>query len=177
MEDKNASNRDSNQQEKQRSRRLLIGATVLAAVAAIAITALLVNIFERKQEAKNPFYRVVELNDTIDDPAVWGKTSRSSTTATKKPLIKSAPSTAAVRLCRRRPPTPIPALLLPAPNLSRTRASKPCGRATLSALTTASAEATPICWTIRPTPGARRRIPRDVHQLPCLAGHHLSQDG
>ena len=39
----------------------------------MAITALLVNIFERKQEARNPFYRVVELNDTIDDPAVWAK--------------------------------------------------------------------------------------------------------
>lgn len=37
------------------------------------MTALLINIFERKQEAKNPFYRVVELNDTIDDPATWGK--------------------------------------------------------------------------------------------------------
>ena len=46
---------------------------ILAAVAVVAITALLINIFERKQEAKNPFYRVVELNDTIDDPAVWGK--------------------------------------------------------------------------------------------------------
>jgi nitrite reductase (cytochrome c-552) len=46
---------------------------VLAAVAVVALTALLVNIFERKQEAKNPFYRVVELDDTIDDPAVWGK--------------------------------------------------------------------------------------------------------
>ena len=46
---------------------------VLAAVAVVAVVALLVNIFERKQEAKNPFYRVVELNDTIDDPAVWGK--------------------------------------------------------------------------------------------------------
>jgi nitrite reductase (cytochrome c-552) len=45
----------------------------LAAVAVVAIVALLVNIFERKQEAKNPFYRVVELDDTIDDPAVWGK--------------------------------------------------------------------------------------------------------
>ena len=39
----------------------------------VAVTALLVNIFERKQEAKNPFYRVVELNDTIDDPAIWAK--------------------------------------------------------------------------------------------------------
>ena len=26
-----------------------------------------------KQEAFDPFYRVVELNDTIDDPAVWGR--------------------------------------------------------------------------------------------------------
>lgn len=53
--------------------KLLIAIVVLAAVAAIAITALLINIFERKQEARNPFYRVVELNDTIDDPAIWGK--------------------------------------------------------------------------------------------------------
>src|SRR5262249_33213469 len=35
--------------------------------------ALLVNILERKQEARNPFYRVVELNDTTVDPQVWGK--------------------------------------------------------------------------------------------------------
>ena len=37
------------------------------------VTALLVNIFERKQEARNPFYRVVELDDTTEDPAFWGK--------------------------------------------------------------------------------------------------------
>src|SRR5688500_4343008 len=46
---------------------------LLAAVAAIAATALLVNIFQRQQEARNPFYRVVELNDETVDPAVWGK--------------------------------------------------------------------------------------------------------
>ena len=59
---------------KERWNRLqlwLIGG--LAAVAAVAVTALLVNIFEHKQEAKNPFYRVVELDDHIEDPAVWGK--------------------------------------------------------------------------------------------------------
>lgn len=39
----------------------------------VGITALLVNIFEKKVEAKHPFFRVVELNDEIDDPAVWGK--------------------------------------------------------------------------------------------------------
>ncbi|MBV2168892.1 MAG: ammonia-forming cytochrome c nitrite reductase subunit c552 [Bdellovibrio sp.] len=44
-----------------------------AAVTTVLLTALLVNIFERKTESKNPFYRVVEINDDIDDPAVWGK--------------------------------------------------------------------------------------------------------
>src|SRR5512133_1748439 len=53
--------------------RLYILVVVLAAIAVVAVTALLVNIFERKQEAKNPFYRVVELNETVDDPATWGK--------------------------------------------------------------------------------------------------------
>ena len=55
------------------SRGMLLLVVALATLATVAIAALLVNIFERKQEAKNPFYRVVELNDTIDDPAVWGK--------------------------------------------------------------------------------------------------------
>ena len=52
---------------------LLIALVVVTAIAAIAVTALLVNIFTRQQEARNPFYRVVELNDETTDPAVWGK--------------------------------------------------------------------------------------------------------
>lgn len=48
---------------------------ILAVVVMITlgITALLVNIFEKKVEAKNPFFKVVELSDDIEDPAVWGK--------------------------------------------------------------------------------------------------------
>ena len=46
---------------------------LLAACAAIAVAALLVNIFTRQQEARNPFYRVVELNEATTDPAVWGR--------------------------------------------------------------------------------------------------------
>ena len=46
---------------------------ILAALIAVAATALLVNIFQRQQEARNPFYRVVELDDETTDPAVWGK--------------------------------------------------------------------------------------------------------
>jgi len=47
--------------------------TVVCAFAAAGTAALLVNILEHKQEGKNPFYRVVDLNDDIDDPEVWGK--------------------------------------------------------------------------------------------------------
>ncbi len=46
---------------------------VVAALAAAGVTALLVNIFERKQEARETSFRVVELTDAIDDAAVWGK--------------------------------------------------------------------------------------------------------
>ena len=45
----------------------------IAALVAIGGLALLVNIMEHKQEAKNPFFRVVELTDETDDPAIWGK--------------------------------------------------------------------------------------------------------
>src|SRR6478736_547218 len=55
----------------RRRRRFLIivGAAVLVTIVGVA---LLMNIFERKQEARNPFYRVVELTDDTEDPAVWG---------------------------------------------------------------------------------------------------------
>ncbi len=46
---------------------------LLAAVGAVGGMFLLISIFERKQEARNPFFRVVELTDEIDDPALWGK--------------------------------------------------------------------------------------------------------
>lgn len=37
------------------------------------VAALLINIFERKQEARTPLVRVVEIDDDTTDPAVWGK--------------------------------------------------------------------------------------------------------
>ena len=56
--------------KKSRQLILLFTASILAA---IGVSTLLVNIFERKQESKNLFYRVVELDDTVEDPAIWGK--------------------------------------------------------------------------------------------------------
>jgi nitrite reductase (cytochrome c-552) len=59
--------------DRRRRRGAILAIGLTAAVAAAAIVALLVNIFERKQEARNPFFRVVELTDETVDPAVWGK--------------------------------------------------------------------------------------------------------
>jgi nitrite reductase (cytochrome c-552) len=45
----------------------------ISTMVTIGIIALLVNIFEHKQEARNPFYRVVEITDTTETPETWGK--------------------------------------------------------------------------------------------------------
>lgn len=42
------------------------------AVATVLVTALLINIFERKIEAKNPYVRLVEVTEDDTDPAKWG---------------------------------------------------------------------------------------------------------
>lgn len=54
-------------------KKILVAGILFSAIAAAALTALLVNIIERKHEGENPFYRVVDLDDQTDDPAVWGK--------------------------------------------------------------------------------------------------------
>ncbi len=51
----------------------LVWTIVITAVLTIGVTALLINIFEHKQEAQNAFFRVVEITDETDDPAVWGR--------------------------------------------------------------------------------------------------------
>ncbi|HEX7296294.1 MAG TPA: ammonia-forming cytochrome c nitrite reductase subunit c552 [Pyrinomonadaceae bacterium] len=64
------------EENTQKGRRKWVrfwGVVALAVLATIFGLALLVNIFQRKQEARNPFFRVVELNDDIVDPAIWGK--------------------------------------------------------------------------------------------------------
>jgi nitrite reductase (cytochrome c-552) len=55
------------------STKIAIITAVVTAAAAAGVTALLVNIVERKHEARDPFYRVVALDDQTEDPAVWGK--------------------------------------------------------------------------------------------------------
>jgi len=67
---------ESNSRRVQEGRshfRWVLLTAALAAVAAASGVMLLINILERRQEAGNPFYRVVELTDETEDPAVWGK--------------------------------------------------------------------------------------------------------
>ncbi len=60
-------------EKKSSTARTILVIAAIAAFAAVGVTALLVNIMEHKQEARNPFFRVVELDDDTEDPAIWGK--------------------------------------------------------------------------------------------------------
>ena len=55
------------------SRSAVLTVVVVTGIGTAAIAALLVNIMERKGEAQNSFFRVVELTDETEDPAIWGK--------------------------------------------------------------------------------------------------------
>ncbi len=51
---------------------LLFGVLTVAVLATVAVTFTLVTMFERKQESRSPYLRVVDLNETSTDPAPWG---------------------------------------------------------------------------------------------------------
>jgi nitrite reductase (cytochrome c-552) len=60
----------------RRNRRLtwmLGGAVAVLALMTFGIAALLTNIFERRQEARNPYVRFVDVGEDDTDPALWGR--------------------------------------------------------------------------------------------------------
>jgi nitrite reductase (cytochrome c-552) len=59
--------------KKTGSAGLFIVVVIVVALVAVGITALLINIIERKSEARNPYVRLVEVTEDTTDPAVWGK--------------------------------------------------------------------------------------------------------
>ncbi len=62
------------QQLVQQKRRLLpfVGVVIVTAALTVAITALLVSIFTRQQEARRPFQIVRPVDETTTDPVPWG---------------------------------------------------------------------------------------------------------
>jgi nitrite reductase (cytochrome c-552) len=64
---------DDRGQERKGGVGWLVAVALGAALATLVIVGLLTSVFQRKAEALDPFYRVVELDDSTVDPAVWGK--------------------------------------------------------------------------------------------------------
>ena len=69
----NDSTESTNRTGRGRSWLLVVAVTAATTLVVAGVVALLVDIFEHKQEARNPFYRVVALSDDTEDPASWGK--------------------------------------------------------------------------------------------------------
>src|SRR5262245_55949711 len=55
-------------------RKVVIFVAVAGGIAVLTalVAALLMSIFERKQEARNPYVRLVEVTEATTDPAPWG---------------------------------------------------------------------------------------------------------
>src|SRR4051794_34298389 len=49
-----------------------VATAVVSVLATVAALALLTSIFARKQEAKNPYVRLVDVDETTTDPKQWG---------------------------------------------------------------------------------------------------------
>jgi nitrite reductase (cytochrome c-552) len=60
------------QRRKRKAILAFVAVFVAVALLSAGVSALLVNIFTRKQEAKNPYLRFVEVSETTTDPEVWG---------------------------------------------------------------------------------------------------------
>ena len=61
-----------NNEPPRRAFRLYVIVAIAAAAVTAAIAALLVNIFQRKQEARSTYVRLVEVTEDDVDPAKWG---------------------------------------------------------------------------------------------------------
>src|SRR4051812_14197143 len=67
------SNQSSGTPSRKRATGTFVFVAVVCAVAVFIIAALLTSIFNRKIEAKNPWVRLVEVDENTTDPAQWGK--------------------------------------------------------------------------------------------------------
>jgi len=72
MSEPEKSSSTSDQPRRRRLFRAVVLATVASAVVSAGVAALLVTIFAHKQEAKNPYLRLVDVGEETTDPAPWG---------------------------------------------------------------------------------------------------------
>ncbi len=73
MDPNDASNQVPEKVPYKRSRIMFVVTALVTAALTFGIAALLANIFNHKQEEKNPYLRFVDVNELTTDPAQWGK--------------------------------------------------------------------------------------------------------
>ena len=73
-----------------RTRAAYGGLTALVAALAAGLTALLMNIAERKAEQRTPYVRVVEVTERDTDPAKWGRNWPAQYDSYKRTALKTA---------------------------------------------------------------------------------------
>lgn len=67
-----ATNKSSAAPRGSRRPLLFVLLAAMVALATVGVAALLISIFEHKQEGRTPFVRLVEVNETSTDPVPWG---------------------------------------------------------------------------------------------------------
>src|ERR1043166_9591251 len=145
-------------QDLSRRRRIfffIVGAAVIVTIIAVG---LLMNIFERKQEARNPFYRVVELNDTIDDPAIWAKDFPMQYDLYMRTVDMQRTKYGGSEAMPHSPTDADPRSVVAGPSSRKIRASKSCGPDILSRRIIGSAADMPTCSMTRHSPSDRSSI-------------------
>ena len=63
---------EARQRSGRRRTGLIVGLAAVSALLVFAVAWLLTSIFERKQEARNPYVRLVEVSEETTDPQAWG---------------------------------------------------------------------------------------------------------
>ena len=137
------------------TRRLVITA-VVAAIVTLGLVALLINVFERKQEARNPFYRVVELTDDTEDPAIWGKNFPQQYDGYRRTVDQVRTRYGGSEAIPRTPSQADPRSVVAQSRLEEDPRLKAIWAAMRSRRTSARSAATRTCSTIRPSPSDSR---------------------
>ena len=117
----------------------ILGFSGIAGLTVLVLT-LLTNIFERKQEARQPFVRVVEVTEATIDPKVWGQNWPNEYDSYLKTAL---PTTGSGRATRARPSR----------RSNASPGSSASSRVTPSRSTIGTGEGTPTHCSIRNRPG------------------------
>ena len=88
-----------------RGRMIYLATILITAGVTFGLVALLMNINERKQEARQHYLKIVELNEDVIDPAEWGKNFPREYDSYKRTAENTSRRYATATLCGRTNPS------------------------------------------------------------------------